>query len=398
MRPAVILGARFPAVALIQSLSPRGVPCWVASSRPHQAAWSRYARWRRLPSISSHEENAVHALELWLAGFGERPVIFPAGDAEALTLARHRDRLGAVADVCVAGLEAVEVVLDKTRFYAWAEGERLSSPRAVPVGSGQAPLPFPFIVKPRNFSLLVAGDVRGAGGVKPSRYKLRKILNEPDWARFRSEQAGNLERFLAQALVEGGPEERFSIGVAADEQGAPTAVFVGRVLRTWPVGHGNTMLGQNDEVPDEVLVEVEAVSRNLRLRGIAEYEYRRDPCTGRFHLIEVNPRAWTWLQASRGTSADIAFSAYLYTCGDAAAAAVLNGPPGRVRAVRAIADLTNLWLRYPRGHPDRNPSPGRWLRSIRGDTTLIIETDRRDWSLALACAAFQAVDLVRGEG
>ena len=37
------------------------------------------------------------------------------------------------------------------------------------------------------------------------------------------------------------------------------------------------------------------IVKDLNYSGIAEFEYKKDLSTGRYRLIEVNPRSWSWI-------------------------------------------------------------------------------------------------------
>ncbi|MEM8818330.1 MAG: hypothetical protein AAGE90_02200 [Pseudomonadota bacterium] len=395
-RPALILGARYPAVALVQALAPRGVACRVCAPLPLQAAWSRYARYSRMPSCGDTDAALARLEDIVARGAG-RPVIFPAGDAEARLLAKARDRLSRVADCSVSSADTVTTLLDKGLFYARAAKLGLSCPTALPLdpSSRIAPLPFPFVVKPRNYTdLLSQGSPNRA---RPTGFKFARIENDRGWSDFLRVQDGNLASFIAQSLVPGGTDDRYALSIFATRETGLVRAFAARVLRSWPDGYGNTILAENAVVPDALLDEVAHAVRGFALEGIAEFEYRRDAATGAFSLIEINPRVSTWTQLARLGPADPIWAAYAHACGTDVSPGVVNAEPGRLKIVRALSDLTNAWTRLPKGHPARRIGPTRWRRSVAAESTHIVETDRRDWTLAFGCAGLQVVDMLRGQ-
>lgn len=120
--------------------------------------------------------------------------------------------------------------------------------------------------------------------------------------------------------------------------------------------------------------------------------------SGRFRLLEINPRSWSWLQASASSRADIAWIAYRDLCGaKITPIRVANSDPGRIKAVRAIFDVTNILFRYPKGHQHLRIRPGAWRGSLSARHFIPIETYRFDWSLTLFCLVLLARDVLKNE-
>jgi predicted ATP-grasp superfamily ATP-dependent carboligase len=386
-------------LAIVQTLAHRGVPCWVCAPRRLQAAWSRFCRFRRLPDFHDRETDAVEGLVRLLREIGGRPIVFPAGDIEALALARHSERLGALAELCVSDHQTVELVLDKRRFYAWSGEQKLSCPVTVPLTGEAMPLDPPFVIKPENYSFLTADYLQCRQGSSPFGFKFRRIDDAAGWQDFLSRHRQRLDRFVAQELIQGADDDRYSVGIYSDRGARVRAVFVGRVLRCYPPFFGNTVLGQNDCVPDAVLEEVTGIVKRLGLSGIAEFEYRRDSSTGRHRLLEINPRSWSWMQASMSSNADVAWTAYRDLCGiDVAPVEIANTDPGRIKAVRAMADAANVLFRYPKGHRHRWIPAGTRRKSLAAQHLISIETHRSDWPLTLFCLLLLGRDILKNEG
>ncbi|MFJ3161874.1 carboxylate--amine ligase [Streptomyces kanasensis] len=74
-----------------------------------------------------------------------------------------------------------------------------------------------------------------------------------------------------------------------DGAGSCAVAATGRKVRSWPDGTGLTAVGEWAPNP-----AVERLARDLLAalgyRGIADLDFRRDPATGRYHLLDFNPR------------------------------------------------------------------------------------------------------------
>src|SRR6185369_15521749 len=85
--------------------------------------------------------------------------------------------------------------------------------------------------------------------------------------------------------------------------------YVGRKIRTYPSRAGvSTYL----ELCDEPSLERAgfAVLERLGLTGVVKLDWKRDPRTGRFHLLEVNPRFNLWNHLGAAAGVNLPFLAY----------------------------------------------------------------------------------------
>ena len=189
----------------------------------------------------------------------------------------------------------------------------------------------------------------------------------------------------------------FWVGVYADRTATLRAVYVARKLRGFPAAYGNTVLGQNDTVPDGILNEVRSIVSCLEYTGVAEFEYRQNPKTGGFSLIEVSPRAWSWIMATKASEANIPLLAYEDLSGNPIPDAIVNENPGRIKSILMFADLLNVFWRYRRDAPEWVMSPRKWWKSLKADKLVAIDVDGFDPLVTLYCAAIAVRNLIRNE-
>lgn len=383
--PVFVLGMGFPALGVVHSLAPRGVPCWVCDPYRQIAAWSRHARYWRVPDPRLDELGMIARLRELARKVGGRPVLVPTDDHYAQTLARFRGEFEPEMIACVAASDTVELLVHKRRFSEWARDKGIRAPiTAAASGPADAITP-PLVVKPINKSnfRVVARDLPRGSTAADLRFTL--IRDVAGWNAFREQNAANLEHFVVQEFIEGTTADMYSIGVYADRESRLTGMFVGRKIRGYPAQYGNTKLGQNDTAPDQVLAEIEGIVRDLRYSGIAEFEYRRVPSSGEFRLIEVNPRCWSWIGATAESAADIPWIAYRDLIGAPVDTAVDNHDPGDLKYVQIMSDMSNVFIRYRWDHPAWVMNPRAWWKSLRARRLVVAEFNRGDWPIALCC-------------
>jgi D-aspartate ligase len=300
--PVLLLGG----VNLVRALGAAGIPAVVASTDPDDPVFaSRYCAARCiLPSLEKPEA-AIDAI----VGIGDRlstihgrrvPLIY-GSDEYLKVIYAYKERLERYFLILVSEKEIGEALLDKDRFQA------LAASRGIPVarildwdGDGAGTLagtPGPVIVKPRTkhdwhdspMRLRIFGDAKAR--IYASGPDAR---NDPGVAHFR-------EQLSFQEYVPGDDTSLWSFHGVADENGIVMDGFVGRKIRTYPPLTGESAFIELEE--DETLTALgREVAAKLPLRGVFKMDFKKDPATGRYFLLEINARfnLWMYLGARNG--------------------------------------------------------------------------------------------------
>ncbi|MFF6995137.1 ATP-grasp domain-containing protein [Streptomyces sp. NPDC008313] len=103
----------------------------------------------------------------------------------------------------------------------------------------------------------------------------------------RSGEAGS--RLLLQAFLPETPDGDWFFHGYADRSGTTRAGGPGRKERAWPRGAGLTVVGRWTPNP-RVEALAERLVGALGYRGILDLDFRRDAATGKYHLLDFNPR------------------------------------------------------------------------------------------------------------
>lgn len=167
-----------------------------------------------------------------------------------------------------------------------------------------------------------------------------------------SAQAGS-QLLLQRRLPEGHGTDWFFHGYAA-ERGAFLLGGAGRKERSWPPRTGLTAVGTwlaNREVEEAAA----RLAAQVGYRGILDLDFRLDPDTGTYHLLDFNPRPGAQFRLFTDDSGlDVVRAQHLHLTGRAVPAQ--RGGPGRVFVAENYALLSALATVASRGRardPDR---------------------------------------------
>jgi predicted ATP-grasp superfamily ATP-dependent carboligase len=163
---------------------------------------------------------------------------------------------------------------------------------------------------------------------------------------------------MVQELIPGGGETQFSY-TALCVDGRCLASLTARRTRQYPVDFARSSTFV--ETLDQPAIE-ESAGRLLHAMGytgLAELEFKFDHRDGRYKLLDVNPRVWTWIGLCG--RADVDFPYLLWCSVHGQSLPQLRGRPG-VRWVRMSTDLAAASVEILRGRL----SLRAYLRSLNG--------------------------------
>ncbi|HET6265249.1 MAG TPA: hypothetical protein VFD95_10350 [Usitatibacter sp.] len=301
--PVVLLGG----ISLVRTLGMAGIPAIVATSNGDEPALSsRYCRTRyRIPRLDSGAPAADALVSLGgrlAAEHGRRvPLMYGSDDALELINA-HRERLERYFLLLLNDHDVGGALIAKDRFQAFAASRGLPVPRSLAwAGDGPGTVrgtPGPVVAKPSekidwHHSALCRDLFDGDGKAL--------VFATGQEAADHAGLGAHHAKLTFQEYVPGGHEELWSYHGFADENGEVLAAFTGRKIRTFPAVTGESAYIEVAHDPS-----LEAVGRDIvrrcPLKGVFKMDFKRDPATGRWYLLEINARCnlWLFLGASNG--------------------------------------------------------------------------------------------------
>ena len=366
---ALIVGGAHGSLALARSLGRRGIPVAFLTDDHPIAKYSRYVQ-RSFTWGGTEDPDAIellktlarqHQLEGW--------VLIAGGDGELRLLAQHHAELSALFRMTVPPWETVRFAHDK----------RLTYERAAALG-----LDFPRCYNPRDLQDVVTLNCRFPLVLKPAvreeknAFTRAKAWRADDRASLlvHYRQAASLvgERgIVLQELIPGGGSTQFSYA-AVWHEGAPVASLVARRTRQYPIDFGYTSTFVETIEQSEVEEAACRFLRSLHYSGLVEVELKHDQRDGRYKLLDINARAWTWNALGSIAGVDFAHVLWRLAMGET------------VAPVRAHADVA-------------------WMHGSRDMLAVVLETMAgrlsppqylRSWRKPLVFAAFAKDDVLPG--
>jgi D-aspartate ligase len=352
---ALVIAEHYRGLALVRSLGRRGIPVWTLEPDfEFMASASRYCRNSlRWPAGEDREQldylfalAARHRLDGW--------TLFATGDEPAMFVARHHAVLSSRFRMTVPPWDLLRWAYDKRLTYRLAAEIGVDHPRTFYPKTrdelSKLDLPFPVILKPA-FKKQENRFTRDKAWRADDRQTLAARYAEA------SELVGP-DAVMVQELISGGGETQFSCAALCAD-GRTLASMTARRTRQYPVEFGrSSSLVETCELP-----AIEEAARHLlaamRYTGLVEVEFKYDQKDGRYKLLDVNPRAWTWHGLCAAAGVDFPYLLWRSIRGEHVPE--LRGRSG-VRWVRMSTDLAAASTEMLRGRL----SLRAYVRSLKG--------------------------------
>lgn len=292
--PAIVLGRNFTGLGALRSLAMAGIPAYVACAADDLVTRSRW--YRPFPGrVAWDGEIRADTYEVLRSLPFERAVLIPARDDLALWVADiPQSELSERFLVSSSSRETLEILQDKSRFGEFMSRAGIPHPRTFTIGNRADIDAIPFDELDQVF-------------IKPAdSHQFRQALKlKGIWARSRNEFEAiwsrlDLQGFrvVAQEYVPGSNADHYLVDGFRDRNGRITGLFARHKFRMHPPDFGNASYCESiplAQVGPCVEHVTELVSR-LNYRGIFSAEFKRDSRDGAFRMLEVNTRAWWYVE------------------------------------------------------------------------------------------------------
>lgn len=292
--PAIVMGRGPTALGILRCLQMAGIPAYVACPAGDHVTRSRWYR----PTPGPHAWDGSMGADAWdvLRNMPLAQAVLIAGaDDAALWLAdMPHSALGARFRVSTGSRQSQEIFQDKSRFAALLEAEGIPHPPTFRIDSVADIDAIPFesldrvFLKPVNSQKF--SDVTGVKGM----WVKRKDEIYDAWQRLHEQGF----RLIVQEYVPGASADHYFVDGFREASGAFTGLFARRRLRISPPDFGNSSYCESipidtlQDAVDNLAVLLAAVD----YRGIFSAEFKRDSRDGQYRILEVNTRAWTYVE------------------------------------------------------------------------------------------------------
>jgi D-aspartate ligase len=301
-RPAgvVLLGGSHGALSAARSFGRRDIPVVLVTDDHPLPRLSRYIRrsfaWPGALSPRAGEWlielGTEHGWQDWL--------LIPCADAEVRCIAENLPRLRSAFAVVGTGWSDLQKVCDKQLLVTTAAAAGVAFPRNYRVRSADdaahIEVQFPVVLKPamrteRNAFTSSKAWRANSRDELVERYRAAAVLVGRD-------------EVVVQELIPGGGEAQFSYA-ALWHANAPVVEMTARRTRQYPIefSHTSTFVEVVDD--DAVKVAARKLLSSIGFEGLVEVEFKFDARDASYKVLDVNPRAWSWLALCEAAGQDL---------------------------------------------------------------------------------------------
>ena len=352
---ALVIAEHFRGLAVVRSLGRRGLPVWTLEADfEFMGSASRYSsnslRW---PAGQEREQldyllslAARHRLDGW--------TLFVTSDEPTMLVSRHHAVLSNHFRLTVPPWDRLRWAYDKRLTYRLAADIGVDYPRTFYPKTqnelSKLDLAFPVILKPA-FKKRMNRFTRDKAWPVNNRQTLAARYAEA------CELVGS-DAVMVQELISGGGEAQFSYAALCAD-GRTLASVTARRTRQYPVEFGRSSSFVETCHEPRIDEPARRLLTAMRYTGLVEVEFKYDQKDGRYKLLDVNPRAWTWQELCATAGVDFPYLLWRSIHGEHVPE--LRGRPG-VRWVRLSTDVAAASTEIWRGRL----SLGAYLRSLKG--------------------------------
>ena len=230
-------------------------------------------------------------------------------------------------------------MVDKDALASVARKADLPVPKTMVIRSAddldQVPsqIGFPCVLKPvSSYQWREGGNWDAVGGRKAFLVESMEML-EKEYAMVRLAH----HEVLVQEWIPGGTENIVVIGGYVGADSEPLAYFTARkIVQSPDEFFGTGCIVRSEDIP-ELLEPTQRLWKALDYRGMAEVEYKFDPRSKEFKLIEINTRHWDQHELGRASGVNLSWTAY----------ADLSGLDTTAQAVERATNLRHFFLARP---------------------------------------------------
>lgn len=336
---ALVVGGDHPGLAIARSLGRRGIPVYIIDDQYCISSFSRYsAKVVRVESILDERKTVEAVLEAGRRYNLRDWVLFPTRDENVAAFSRYRDELTPFFRVTTGDWNSVEWAWDKKKTYEMAERLDIPCPKTFnPKSIDEVPALFsrlPLAIKPavkENFFYAT-----GAKAWRADTPEQLIVLYQKAIAQIKPEE------ILIQEIVPGDGTTQYSY-CAFVHDGAPISVLTARRARQHPREFGRAATYVETIDAPEIETLSERFLKAIKYHGVVEIEYKRDPRTGEYKLLDVNARPWGFHAIGSAAGVDFPYMVYADQMGIPIEPARAKAGVGWLRMVSdiptAISDL-----------------------------------------------------------
>jgi predicted ATP-grasp superfamily ATP-dependent carboligase len=220
----------------------------------------------------------------------EKPIVFTGKDDYLLFFSKNFPRLSPYFELSFeTDYGILEAALNKKSLIRYAVDASVDVPRSFSDDDALSDIleqaSWPLVVKPAIKNRPDKDVVAGA-------FRLKLCHNERELGDAIAQLTAIGQPYVIQEYIPGGDNELYTVGTYS-WKGKLKAWSVGKKIRQFPPSTGECSFGMAMCDPSPV-DSARRLLEALGLTGISQIEFKKHD--GRYYLLEVNPRVWSWHQ------------------------------------------------------------------------------------------------------
>lgn len=310
--PAYVLWFGLTGLSIARALARQGVEVFGLHDEPNEpATCTRLAKVKILPPVHADPRAWIdHLVAEGRRHAAQKPVLFPASDAHWLLIAQHRHELEPWFRFAMPQTEDPAAWMNKSFHYAGAENAGIPMPRTeyprtmADVQRLSLKLRYPCLVKPLLSYLWIRAYNR----------KLSVATSAEALVGLCSDAMKRELPFAIQEFIPAADDEIFGVQAYLDARSTPLAACVVRKVRQFEPLFGSSCCSRSVHEPRALELGLR-YAQSMGFHGIACVEFKLDPRSGEFVLMEINVRAPLMMAVSVDSGVNLPWIAYRDLCG-----------------------------------------------------------------------------------
>jgi len=349
----VLVTERYISTGILRSLGRQGVPVYTIGGKSSVKLFSRYSS-RSMCWPNEADESKVEFLESLaaqqgLTGWG----LFLTTDQDVKFVGQYHRRLAKHFRLTTPSFAESSWAYDKRLTYRLADKLRVDHPWTISPANRleveKLCCLYPVILKPTVKEVTNSFTLARAWRVNTHEELLRRY-----------DEACHLvhpNEVMIQDWIPGGVEGNVSVGAICDA-GKVIGSLVVKKTRSYPIDFSQGSTAVQTTSQPECQDAVWRLLSATRHTGPIEMEFKFDPRTGQYKLLDVNPRLWLWHSIGPLAGVDFPYLLWKLILGEAVVT-----PKGSddVRWIRMSGDMRAVFQEILAG----TFSPVKYLNSLR---------------------------------
>lgn len=302
----------YTGLEIARSLGGRGIPVLgLTAQRGVYGNATRFAKTQFVPDSKLEPEALLTSLLAIGRSLPCRGILFPTRDHDLVFLDRFRAQLEPYFSLVMPGSGPLETCLNKWETFVSARNAGIDAPWCLAVEdragleSALGGIAYPCVLKP-----VAAHHWREAGRwALVGGRKAIVVRSEAELLAEYTQIARAEKRVLIQQLVPGPDSNLEIVGCYIDSNSKWAAGFTAQKLAQSPEGFGTGCILRTAD-RNGLFERTRTLLEAMRFTGMAEVEYKWDAKSGKYYLIEINPRPWDQLALGRVSGVDLSLLAY----------------------------------------------------------------------------------------